>query len=331
MRKFSILLFILHSIVIIDNAVAQVPHLLKAGVSCSSGIPNESIKEKNGTPLQSVVEDTSFDHCVTLIKKAESLNESQQYQAAYDAYKAYIESCAYLSNSWTTISDVGGMNTKRSGDFARYAEYREWLKKVLYYNLDTNYYCADVSQMFGTFLWFNDQRGDDERGAMAVLYFLVQTNRCPKATAYYDTVTIPGGWRDLYVKWSDSVRNPTLTPFVSTLPSLEDLGLGILRGKPADVKKFIDAARGEILTNIIALENPFSSETKIDFTCREAVAIRFEVFDLLGKKVYDGGNRVYDEGLDQIVLPGNGLPHGELFARFSASDGTVKTIKLQHY
>ncbi|MEP7234854.1 MAG: hypothetical protein ABI778_06120, partial [Ignavibacteriota bacterium] len=79
------------------------------------------------------------------------------------------------------------------------------------------------------------------------------------------------------------------------------------------------------------LENPFSSETKIAFATRETAAIRFEVFDILGKKVLDGGNKIYDEGENQIVLPGASLPRGELFGRFSASDGTVKTIKLQHY
>ncbi len=322
----SFSLFVKEGFVIFIVQLAIIQVMMGSGL----GQTPLSVKQKSLLSL-SVVTDTSFDHCVTLIKKAESLNESQQYQSAYDAYRAYIESCAYLSNSWTTFSDIGSMNTKRNGDVSRFAEYREWLKKVLYYNLDTNFYCVDVNQILQTLHWFNDQRGNDYRGALAIGYFLVKTNRCPKSTAYMDTVQIPATWNALYNAWSDSVHNPTLTPFDSTLPSLEDLGLGILRGKPADVKKFIDAARGEILSNIIALENPFSSETKIDFTCREAVAIRFEVFDLLGKKVYDGGNRVYDEGLDQIVLPGNGLPHGELFARFSASDGTVKTIKLQHY
>ena len=275
--------------------------------------------------------DTGYTHCHDLIVAAETLTSQNQPQAAYDAYRTYIESCAYLSNSYRSFIEVGGANASRSGDYHRFEEYRDWLKKVLYYNLDTNYYCADVGEILSTFSWFNDQRGDDEKGSLAVIYFLVNMNKCPKETAYYDTVVIPGGWKDLYARWQDTVKNPTLTPFDSTLPSIDSLGLSILRGPPADVKKFIDASRGEIMSNIIALENPFSTETRIDFTCREAVAIRFEVFDLLGKKVYEGGNRVYGEGLDQIVLPGNGLPHGDLFARFSASDGTVKTIKIQHY
>ncbi len=327
MKKFSILLFILHSIVIIDNAVAQVPHLLKAGVSCSSGIPNESTKPK-GNKLFALVNDTGFTHCQNLILAAEALKNRPQ--DAYDAYRKYIESCAYLSNAWETFIDVGSMNASRSSDLHRSQEYREWLKKVLYYNLDTNYYCADLGEIQSTFGWFNDQRGDDYKGFLTFEYWVIDSSKCRNLANYLKNY-VKATWDKAYFIWSDSVRNPTLTPFDSTLPSLEDLGLGILRGPKSDVKKFIDATHGEILSNIIALENPFSSETKIDFTCREAVAIRFEVFDLLGKKVYDGGNKVYDEGRDHIVLPGNGLPHGELFARFSASDGTVKTIKLQHY
>ena len=300
-------------------------------VSCSSGIPNPtSIKGKDQDRILSMMGDTSLSTCQNLIKSAESFDAAGQYQKAYDGYRGYIESCAYLSNSWTTFSDVGTMNAKRNGDLHRLEEYREWLKKVLYLNLDTNYYCADVNEILSTFRWFNDIRGNDDRGALTVAYFLVKANRCPKRTAYYDTIGIPTEWRDLYSKWQDSVHNPDLTPFDSTLPSLEDLGLGILRGPPADVKKFIDAKLGAIISNIIALENPFSSETKIDFRCRESAAIKIEIFDVLGKKYYST-EKVFDQGDNQIILSGEGLPHGELFARFAASDGTVRTIKLQHY
>jgi hypothetical protein len=299
-----------------------------SGVYCSSGIPSESNRHRNPSTF-SIQDDTSYSHCVTLIKNADSLSDAKLYQDAYEAYKAYIESCAYLSNSWTTFSSVGTMNTKRTGDLHRSEEYREWLKKVLYLNSDTNYYCADVSQILHTFGWFNDQRGRDHRGALTVLYFLVQNNRCPNETAYLDTANIPATWNELYKVWQDSVTDTLKTPFDSTLPTLEDLDLGILRGKPSDVKKFIDTKYGPIISNIIALENPFSSETKIDFTLREAAAIKMEIFDVLGKRYYST-EKVFDQGENQIALPGKDLPHGILYARFSASDGTVKTIVLRH-
>ena len=277
----------------------------------------------------SLVKDTSLSTCQNLIKSAESFDAAGQYQQAYDGYRAYIESCAYLSNSWTHFIDIGAANSARSGDYARFQEYREWLKKVLYYSLDTNYYCADVGQLLSTFSWFNNTRGRDWRGMITVEKYIAASGKCPKATAYYDTVVIPGNWHGLYQAWLDSVQNPDLTPFDSTLPSLEDLDLGILRGPPADVKKFIDSKLGPIISNIYSMPNPFTSETKISFITREAVALKFEVFDVLGRSVYST-EKVYDQGDDQIILPGSSLPHGELYGRFSASDGTVKTMKLIH-
>jgi hypothetical protein len=271
--------------------------------------------------------DTSI--CEHFAITADLLGSSKEYQKAYDTARAYIEYCAELSNSYNTFPDIGGYNAQRTDDLHRSEEYREWLKKVLYLNIETNYYCADVTQILHTFGWFNDQRGRDHRGALTVLYFLVQTGRCPKLTAYYDTAVIPATWNELYAVWFDTVKNQTLTPFDSTLPTLEDLDLGILRGKPSDVKKFVDTKYGPIISNIIALENPFSSETKIDFTLREAAAIKMEIFDVLGKRYYST-EKVFDEGKNQIAVPGKDLPHGILYARFSASDGTVKTIVLRH-
>jgi hypothetical protein len=269
-------------------------------------------------------------HCDTLGLIGDDFKKIGKYQEAYDAYKFYIESCAYLSNSWERFSFVGDMCAKKSNDPHRYEEYREWLKKVLYLSMDTTYYCVDADQIIRTFYTFNALGEHGFKEQLTVLYFLANTRRCPSATTYYDSLIIPGTWNALYSAWLDSVHDPNLTPFDSTLPSLDDLGLSILRGNPAEVKKFIESKFGQIIGNIHALKNPFSSETKIEFTSCEAVELHFEVFNMLGEKLYDGGNKIYDEGENHIILPGIGLPHGELFARFSASDGTVKTIKLQH-
>src|SRR5438309_541697 len=92
-----------------------------ANVVCSSGVPNpSSIKPKGNQSLSVPNNDTSYSNCVVLIQHADSLHDAQQDQKAYDAYRAYIESCAYLSNSWTTFSDVGGTNSARSGDSHRF-------------------------------------------------------------------------------------------------------------------------------------------------------------------------------------------------------------------
>jgi hypothetical protein len=269
----------------------------------------------------------AVDSCSQLISDAEHARSRQE---AYDDYRHYIESCYYQPNSWEFFMNVAEQNAYRNEDSHRFEECRDWLKKVLYLSPDTNYYCADVNAILLTLHWFDDTRGNDYRGALAIVKFLVETNRCPQSTARFDTVTIPATWAALHHAWMDTVFDPNLTPFDSTLPTLEDLGLGILRGNPADVKYFIDSKLGPMITVIGAMPNPFTDETRIDFSCREAVAVRFEVFDVLGERVFDGGEKVYSEGENRVTLLAAGLPHGILYARFSASDGSVKTIKLRH-
>lgn len=290
---------------------------------------NQSIIRPKGNKTLSITEDTGYALCQHLVITAENLRKASNFQAEYDTIRAYMEHCAYLSNSWHSFIDVGQADADRSNDIHRFEEFREWLKKVLYYNLDTTYYCADVNEILHTFSWFNDQRGKDWRGNIAVLKFLVSSNKCPKVTAYYDTAAIPATWNELYSVWLDSVKNPTLTPFDSTLPTLDDLDLGILRGKPADVNKYFDTKLGPIMSDIRALENPFTSETKIAFTTREAVAIKMEIFDVLGKRYYST-EKVFDQGENQLIVQGKDFPHEILYARFSASDGTVVTVKLRH-
>ncbi|MDP4221279.1 MAG: hypothetical protein Q8896_12660, partial [Bacteroidota bacterium] len=235
--------------------------------------------------------------------------------------------CAYLTDSYSVFLDVGSTNSFRSNDLHRFKECREWLKKVLYYSLDSDFYCADVSQMLSTFRWFNDQRGDDERGALAVLYFLVKTNRCPRATAYYDTATIPGGWRDIYSKWHDTISDGNMTPFDSTLPSLEDLDLSILRGQSSVHSDF--AAHRSAIASLIASDNPFTEETRLQIEVNESLFLKLEIFDILGNKVYSDA-KYCDSGEISWPIEGKDLPRGMLYARVSTISGEVQTIKLRH-
>jgi hypothetical protein len=263
-----------------------------------------------------------------LIKAAYAYKDSQQYEEAYYGFRHYIESCAYLPQAYTAFLDVGSMNSNISQDKHRFEEFRGWLKKVLYYNLDTNYYCADVNQLFSTFSWFNDMRGHDIRGSLALAMYLIDSGKCGNLRQFLLS-NITATWDHLYSVWADTVQNPGQAVFDSTLPTLDELGLGILRGKPAEVKHFNDMMLGPLVSGLYSTPNPFTTETKISFSCREAILIKFEVFDVLGKKVYDGGEHVYDKGENSITLSGNDLPHGILYGRFVSLDGSAKTIKLR--
>ena len=262
-------------------------------------------------------------HCIALGNKYETLGD---YQKKYDTARKYIEDCAELSYSYHTFLPLGSANEKRTSDYGKYYELREWLKKVLYYNLDTNFYCSDVSEMLATFTWFDNKRGRDYRGILAVQRYIKNSGKCPLPFGN-DSIDM---WTGCHKVWNDTVNDRIATPFDSTLPTLEDLDLGILRGPISGVVAFNNAIIGPVISNLRALENPFTSETTIAFDCREAVALKFEVYDILGKKVYDGGSHRYDRGSNKVVLSGDGLASGILYARFSNPNGFVSTVKLRH-
>jgi hypothetical protein len=77
------------------------------------------------------------------------------------------------------------------------------------------------------------------------------------------------------------------------------------------------------------MPNPFTYETKISFNCREMALLKFEIYDILGKKVYVGSEQVFDKGENTITILGKDLPHGILYGRFVSLDGSAKTIKLR--
>jgi hypothetical protein len=299
-----------------------------SGAACDEGGGGNIIEHQNNTSSEVNINE-NIDSCQVYLDSAIAYDDKLQYQTAYDAYRSYIESCANNAYSWTYFLNLGVANSSRNKLNVRFEEFRDWLKKVLYYNSDTNFYCADVRQIIGTFAWFNDQRGKDNRGALTVAYFLVKENRCPELTAYFDTVAIPETWHTLYLKWSDTVTDLDHAVFDSTLPTLEDLGLGILRGNPNKVKHFNDMMFGPLVSSIVSIPNPFTSGTKLSFVCREGCVLKFEILDILGKRVYDGGEHVFEKGENTITILGKDLPHGILYGRFVSLDGSAKTIKLR--
>ena len=72
-------------------------------------------------------------------------------------------------------------------------------------------------------------------------------------------------------------------PQDTTLPTIDDLGLGILRGPPAGVQNDTTPSTG--ITNITATDNPFDKQTTIYFETGEYAYLSFQVFDVLGRVV----------------------------------------------
>jgi hypothetical protein len=163
-----------------------------------------------------------------------SLKNQQKYQASYDTLKTFMEHCASESIAPSVfVTQTGNVVSLAEFDKSYWVDYREWLKKVLYYSSDSNYYCLDADAIIGTFQYFPG-RGYDINGSLAVAKYLFESGKC---SLYWDRYAKAWGptREDQFKHWQDTVSNPESTPFDSTLPTLEDLGLGILRGPQGSV------------------------------------------------------------------------------------------------
>ena len=305
-----------------------------SNISCGVGF-NEGMKGKGLEPLSAntnmLLDSTE---CGKLVWAMHSLDQGGDYQKMYDSGRYLIEHCSNRSHySQFDIWDFfGGTSTGvqyLSNDPNRFPPFREWLKKVLYLNMDTNYYCSDVFAISQSFRYFNAERGYDVNGALAITKFLLDSHRCFSYWGDLNKV-----WKesrlDQYQRWQDTVKDSLKTPLDTNLPSLEFLNLQILRGPQYAAVK--NAFTPSTLTKIKYLnvsENPFKKETTLRFGLADAEYMKIEIFDLLGNKIYSD-SKLFGEGDGEWKIDGKTFARGALYARLSTMGGEVKTVKLIH-
>jgi hypothetical protein len=248
----------------------------------------------------------------------------EAFQELYDSTTYFIQHCPDFNGVWQDFQLATTGCLYRSLENSRFAGYREWLKKVLYANLDSLYYCADVKAILTTFQYFNNNRGNDRNGELAVYKFLHDSNRC--------SALIPDRWQDIrdeqHDAWIDTVGDPTGKSIDTTLPSLEQLDLQILRGSQyAAVKNAFTPSTQKKILYLKASENPFTDETMLQFGLSDKEYVKIEVYDVLGNMVYSDGG-LFTEGDGSLRIEGKGIPRGQLYARLSSMGGEVMTIKL---
>ncbi len=286
-------------------------------------------QNRNLHPMSIPLDSTS--ECTRLHKQVDYLYQAQNFLPLYDTARHCIEMCANQPNIWRDFQGATFGCQYLSTDLHRYPVYQAWLKKVLYLNMDTNFYCADAYSILSTFTYFNDKRGYDQNGALAVLKFLLDSHRC---LSWFQNPNPGQLWSkaryDQLKFWQDTVKNPTLTPLDTTLPSLEDLDLQILRGPQyAAVKNGFTPSSLTKIEYLIASQNPFNKETTLHFGLHDAEYMKIEVYDLLGNKIFSD-SRLCSEGEAEWRIDGQTLPRGSLYVRLSIMGGEVKTVKLIH-
>jgi hypothetical protein len=289
-------------------------------VYCSSGVGAEG-KGSNQKPQSIPLEKT----CSLRLDEASYLIQGGEYQAGYDSARLFVELCPLFNKVTNGFNYTSTANEARSSDNGRYEEYREWLKSVLYLNPSSEYYCADVGAIFNTMFWFDDEHGRHQNGTCAIIKFLLEENKCPDATEYF--INAYNATRQSQLKhWRDTVQDSLVTPLDTTLPSLEDLGLGILRGNPN--KAVSPATSDQHLGELIATRNPFTDILELKYRLDKSGMVRIDVYDLLGRAVYSEGQGYKAEGEHVLWLQSKAWSSGSYYVRLSSPSGEVKTVKV---
>ncbi len=317
---------------------ALLPHLSYSfsydGITCGLGfVDSTKAKHTNPSPMSVPTNDTlDYSDCAQKAWATSLLSQGDDNQKTYDSSRFIIDHC-YPYNRLEGIrlgsffGEAGGALQYISNDPNRWPPFRDWLKKVLYYNLDSNYYCSDVDAILATMQYFNAERGYDRNGALAIVKFLADSHRCP---GMIDSNTWSITRSEQYTDWRDSSHSGHINPLDTTLPSLEGLDLQILRGPQfAAVKDAFTPSTKTKLEYFTVSENPFKEETTLRFGLADAEYMKIEIYDLLGNKVYSD-SKLFGEGDEEWRIDGKLFERGTLYARLMAMNGEIKTVKLVH-
>ncbi|MEI8134497.1 MAG: T9SS type A sorting domain-containing protein [bacterium] len=270
----------------------------------------------------------SYDICTRLKNNGHNAIQAGEYVQANDTLRLYIEMCANQNGSFHAFSELDGAVSFMNDVNNRWLEYRNWLKKVLYLNTDTLYYCSDVSSMITTFQYFQPGRGVDNNGEVAIIDFLLDLNRCPENK--FSLIDFRNSIRSVQVKiWRDTVGADSIhKPLDTSAVTLESLDLQILRGPQKAVSP--DRQSGSAITLFLATNNPFTDATVLRYELADAVPVRLVIYDILGREVFSEGEGMKQAGEHKIAIDGKLFPSGTYYARLSTLSGEVKTVKIVH-
>ena len=251
-------------------------------------------------------------------------------QEVYDSVRFYIKHCAANdSEAFISFTHLDGAVSLlyTYQDSSLYPTYRDWLISVLFLNkTDPRYFCSCMSSIMGTY--GNRAAGDKynlPNGGLAVMNYLRGLSQC----------NIGGDIDSMYARniryrhqeWLDGDRK---TPEDTTLPSLDQLGLGFLL-KNSVTPKPISPIPSQYLASFTSSPNPFNKETTLQFTLNRMTYTTIAVYDELGRLVWvDGRGSSLEAGEHTIHLDATNFPSGTLYARILTGFGEVKTVKLIH-
>ncbi len=305
------------------------------GFSVDCGVGFDLVnKHKNQNPSIQSIQDTNADLCYHLFTFGQQ-NVNGNPQLAYDTLRLAMETCPHyegtsFGHAYRYFPEITGANDLRvgPGEQQKMVDYREWLKKVLYYNTDQwQWYCGDIEEIMHTLIYYEGIGGPDYKGKLAVMKYVVESGKCPKEFfgTYQDDIDLY--WHQAYSLWQDSVQDPNLTPFDSTLPSLGDHNLEILYGQNS-VTHSPGTVDLSAIVSVTASPNPISREAELTYILRSTALLKLEVYDALGKQISEQPLGFKSEGRYSIPLNSSGWSSGTYYARLSTITGETVTVKL---
>ena len=314
---------LLASIMLVQPAVARPLDGHSACLLVSRPRPGNALAHSDTLQAFGSFDTLPLLRCFALGNKARGLSGGE----GYDTMRAYLEHCYYMDDAVGCFGYADADNDLRPGDGSRYTEYREWLKSVLYLRVDSSWYCRDVESIIGSFHYYPGH-GLYPNGAIAIERYIVGSNKCDSAKWSRE---IEAEFAGIYSEWRDTVKDSLHEARPdTTIPSIDDIGLSILRGPKQAVPPSALPPGADHLALLRMSEDPFERSTELIFTVADYGLVTFELFDILGHRVRSNGiGQVLDPGEHRITITGDGLASGVYFARLTYHDGDVHSIMVR--
>jgi hypothetical protein len=280
---------------------------------------------------------------------------------SYDTLRLFLEQCPFWSkggpngeNAWRGFNDINGaVSIWSKGGVGRWSEYLNWLQKVLYYNPDTMWYCSDVVDMF-TALQGSGSPQSDAAAQMTVAKYILENHRCPgwedafekyynsashsRREYWLDSLTLiyqAGQLGPNYSDWDTATQNrftrdTSMHPYDSTVPSLEQIHLEILRGQQNAVEGASGTMSSIALLDAKLLDNPMTDDIALSFEMGRTALVTMTLQDILGHAIPIENARYQLEqpGIHQAHIPAANLPAGTYYLRITTDTGETRTLKV---
>jgi len=305
------------------------------------------------TPQTMFSVDSAMSTCDYLLRTGYLYQSVGEWKESYDTLRLFIEQCPFYVGgaynngvlSWQVFGYVNGAISQwAGGGVGRWPDYLSWLKKVLYLNPDSMWYCWDVQDMITA-------EQQNQNAKLAALKYVLQNHKCDgygfETLFTADSNARYQHWLDSlkelyrgsdgpdYQDWSDSTKraftaDTSAHPFDTTIPSLFDVDLQILMGSQYASAPEPAAIGSQALVGAKLLENPMTDEIAVSFEMGRTALVTFELRDVLGRAIplTYAKYQLEQPGPHEARIAAPDLPPGTYYLRVTTDIGETLTLKV---